>query len=105
MTGLLLTLLTFLVAGLCFWAAGEPLRDKKVSVLYGYPSYKKTWLTIYHYRATDRWVFEWDDLFDPGRPKGWGDISKCLMSHDRKSGATQEEFDEAWRRLRQRGLV
>ncbi|KAA5949709.1 hypothetical protein F3I56_17680, partial [Pantoea sp. VH_25] len=67
MANMLAVLFLLLVAWICIATAGEPLRDEKVSVMYGYPRYKKTWLTIYHYRATDRWVFEWDDLFDAGR--------------------------------------
>ena len=105
MGGLLAVLFIFLFAGFCCWVAGEPLRDEKVSVMYGYPCYRTTWLTVYHYRATDRWEYEWDDLFDSGRPKSWGDISLFLMNKDKKSGATQEEFDEALKRLRARGLA
>ncbi|EPJ4168887.1 hypothetical protein R2538_003734 [Citrobacter freundii] len=58
--------------------------DEKVQVLYGYPANRKTWLTIYHRRKSDTWEFEWDDLFDNGRPKSWGDISNCLMFEDEK---------------------
>ncbi|MGM7454167.1 hypothetical protein [Escherichia albertii] len=78
-------------------------RDQKVEVLYGYPANSTTWLTIYHYRKSGRWVFEWDDLFADKRPKSWGDISECLMFEERKSGATREEFNEAWARLSERG--
>ncbi|HAI4470730.1 TPA: hypothetical protein J6N65_000251 [Escherichia coli] len=78
-------------------------RDQKVEVLYGYPANSTTWLTIYHYRKSGRWVFEWDDLFAEKRPKSWGDISECMMFEERKSGATREEFNEAWRRLSERG--
>ncbi|EGO8042873.1 hypothetical protein FEK96_20045 [Escherichia coli] len=78
-------------------------RDQKVEVLYGYPANSTTWLTIYHYRKSGRWVFEWDDLFAEKRPKSWGDISECMMFEERKSGATQEEFNEAWARLSERG--
>lgn len=78
-------------------------RDQKVEVLYGYPANCTTWLTIYHYRKSGRWVFEWDDLFAEKRPKSWGDISECMMFEERKSGATREEFNEAWRRLSERG--
>ncbi|MDM1153244.1 hypothetical protein HXZ29_22310 [Escherichia coli] len=62
-------------------------RDQKVEVLYGYPANCTTWLTIYHYRKSGRWVFEWDDLFAEKRPKSWGDISECMMFEERKSGA------------------
>ena len=78
-------------------------RDQKVEVLYGYPANCTTWLTIYHYRKSGRWVFEWDDLFAEKRPKSWGDISECMMFEERKSGATREVFNEAWRRLSERG--
>ncbi len=78
-------------------------RDQKVEVLYGYPANSTTWLTIYHYRKSGRWVFEWDDLFAEKRPKSWGDISECMMFEERKSGATREEFNEAWRLLSERG--
>lgn len=60
-------------------------RDQKVEVLYGYPENSTTWLTIYHYRKSGRWVFEWDDLFAEKRPKSWGDISECMMFEERKS--------------------
>ena len=80
-------------------------KDKKVSVLYGYPAYKKTWLTVYHYRGSDKWIFEWDDLFDSGRPKSWGDLSECLMFKNKRSGATEEEFNKAWNMLKDRGLT
>ncbi|KAA6046328.1 hypothetical protein F3I27_20020 [Pantoea sp. Bo_2] len=105
MANMLAVLFLLLVAWICIATAREPLHDEKVSVMYGYPLYKKTWLTIYHYRATDRWVFEWDDLFDAGRPKSWGNISECLMCTDKKSGATDEEFKEAWKRLKKRGMA
>lgn len=78
-------------------------RDQKVEVLYGYPANSTTWLTIYHYRKSGRWVFEWDDLFAEKRSKSWGDISECMMFEERKSGATREEFNEAWARLSERG--
>ncbi len=80
-------------------------RDQKVEVLYGYPANSTTWLTIYHYRKSGRWVFEWDDLFAEKRPKSWGDISECMMFEERKSGATREEFNEAWARLSERGYL
>lgn len=83
----------------------EYLKDEKVEVLYGYPAYHKTWLTVYHYRRTDRWVFEWDDLFDEGRTKVFSPFSQHFLYEDKKSGATQEEFQEAWRRCRDRGLL
>lgn len=79
--------------------------DEKIEVLYGYPAGRRTWLTIYHRRKSDTWEFEWDDLFDSGRPKSWGDVSECLMFEDRKHGATREEFNAAWQMLRNRNLV
>lgn len=99
-------LLPILFLGLAsiYFILKELSKDEKVEVLYGYPAYRKTWLTIYHYRRSDKWVFEWDDLFDGGRPKSWGDISLCLMYEDKKSGATREEYAEAWRQLNARGL-
>lgn len=79
--------------------------DKKVEILYGYPAHRKTWLTIYHRRKSDVWEFEWDDLFDSGRPKSWGDVSRCLMFEDERNGATSEEFKKAWQLLRNRNLL
>lgn len=87
------------------WLFDRFTPDKKIEVLYGYPAYRKTWLTIYHRRKSDRWEFEWDDLFDSGRPKSWGDISECLMFEDKRSGATAEEFNRSWELLRNRNLV
>lgn len=98
----LVTALGLLVL-ICLYASGERLRDKKVSVMYGYPAGETTWLTIYHYRSANRWVLEWDDLFDEGRPKSMRPISQCLMFRDKKSGATVEEFVEAELLLRKRG--
>lgn len=74
----------------------------KTSVMYGYPRYKKTWLTIYHCRDTDEWIFEWDDLFDDGRPKSWGSISDFLMYRDKN--VTDEEYNKALLMLKQDGL-
>lgn len=77
--------------------------NRKVSVMYGYPKGRNTWLTIYHKRRTDDWVFEWDDLFDSGRPRDWGNMER-VMNKDKKSGATEQEHEEAKRRLKSRGL-
>lgn len=77
-------------------------KENKISVMYGYPRYKRTWLTIYHYRDTDKWLFEWDDLFDDGRPKSWGSISDFLMYRDKN--VTDEEYNKALRILKQDGL-
>ena len=86
-------------------AIKEACKDNKVEVLYGYPAYRKTWLTIYHHRKSDRWVFEWDDLFDSGRPQSWGDISACLMRSSSSEKATKDEINRAWAMLRKRGLA
>lgn len=83
----------------------EATKDKPVSVIYGYPAYGKTWLTVYHYRRSDRWVFEWDDLFDQGREHPFTPLSKCFLYEDGDSGATQEEFLEAWRLCHNRGYL
>lgn len=53
--------------GALVWYFVPAKKEKKVSVLYGYPAGRTTWLTIYHRRSTDEWIFEWDDLFDDGR--------------------------------------
>lgn len=98
----LAVIIVFLFAGLCIWYAGLPEKLKKVSVLYGYPPNKKTWLTIYHCRATDRWIFEWDDLFDSGRPKSMYPLHLNLMRPDKKSGATPEEHAKAMAMLKAR---
>ena len=105
---LLLALLLVLLIGMlviCLATCGESLRDKKISVMYGYPAGCKTWLTVYYYRATDRWIFEWDDLFDEGRPESMNPASRCFMYRDKKSGATMAEFVEAEIRLKRRGLL
>lgn len=76
-------------------------RPKKTLIMYGYPPYGKVWLSIYHRRKTDEWIFEWDDLFDEGRPKSWGHISEDFMFSE--NGATQEEVDTARKKLKKRG--
>ncbi|MCH0685612.1 hypothetical protein KVQ01_11335 [Escherichia coli] len=80
-------------------------RGEKVQVLYGYPSFKKCWLTVYHYRGSDEWQFEWDDLFADVRPSSWGDISQCLMFDGHKNGATKQEIEKAWDLLKKRNLA
>lgn len=98
LTGLLI------IAALFIWRwAGE--RDKKISVLYGYPKYSKKWLNIYYRRGKDEWIFEWDDLFDSGRPASWGHISECLMFFNKDSGANEDEAITAWALLQKRGLA
>lgn len=92
------------IAGIAI-AIRDSCKDKKVEVLYGYPAYRKTFLTIYHYRKSDRWVFEWDDRFDYGRPKSFGDISLCLMRANGDGESTKEEIDRAWAILRKRNLA
>lgn len=96
----IVSLLLFI--GWLVYSTSSAEKEKKVSVLYGYPSGRTTWLTIYHRRSTNEWIFEWDDLFDSGRPKSWGDVRQCLMYENKKSGATQEEFNKAWELLRKR---
>lgn len=50
------------------------IKDPWVKVGYGYPAKSHTWLTVYHRRKADKWVYEWDDLFADSRPKRytWG---------------------------------
>lgn len=98
----LLVVICFMGAGLLIYMLPLPKKEKKISVLYGYPAGRTTWLTIYHRRSTDEWIFEWDDLFDSGRPKSWGDVSQDLMYKDKKSGATKEEFAKARKMLQKR---
>lgn len=88
--------------GCLVWYFKPGQKEKKISVLYGYPPGSRTWLTIYHLRSTDEWVFEWDDIFDSGRPYSWGDVSQDLMYKDKDSGATKEEFAKARKMLRKR---
>ena len=76
-------------------------KKKKVSVMYGYPKGESVWLTIYHHRKKNKWIFEWDDLFDDGKPKSWGDGD--FMYVDKKSGATPEEHAYAKKLLKNRG--
>lgn len=83
----------------------EVTKEEPISVLYGYPAYNRTWLTVYHYRRSDRWVFEWDDLFDEGRGHPFTPLSKCFLYEDDESGATPEELLEAWRLCRNRGYL
>ncbi len=76
-------------------------KEKKVSVMYGYPNGSNTWLTIYHHRKSDKWEFEWDDLFDSGRPKSWG--AGDFMFKDKKSGASDDEHSHAKSLLKRMG--
>lgn len=103
-----LTLDTLLLVGVSMFAIYAiyrgVTREERVEVLYGYPAHCRTWLTVYHYRKSDRWIFEWDDLFDEGRPKSWP-INQHFLYEDRKSGATREEFEEAWKLCQKRGLI
>lgn len=87
------------------WLVNLLTPDKKIGALYGYPAGRKTWLTIYHRRKSDTWEFEWDNLFDSGRPKSWGDVSECLMFEYRNRGVTREEINTAWQKLRNRNLA
>jgi hypothetical protein len=79
------------------------ISNRPISVMYGYPRGKKTWLTVYHKRRSDEWIFEWDDLFDSGRPKDW-DIRERFMNKDWESGATPQEHQEAEKMLKARRL-
>lgn len=103
---LAITLFIIMVAGIAIAATNDSDEEEgRVSVMYGYPKYRRTWLTIYHYRESDRWVFEWDDLFDSGRPKSWGPFSDFRMNDDKESGATAEEFKKARKLLKDDGLI
>lgn len=51
---------------------------KNVSVAYGYPPGRRTWLTIYRCKRCGRYHREWDDLFAEPRPPDW-DIRKDTM--------------------------
>lgn len=94
-------LVVVLAAALIYYYPSEK-KEKEISVLYGYPAGRTTWLTVYHRRSTDEWIFEWDDLFDEGRPKSWGDIRQCQMYPDHDKGATQEEIAKAREMIRKR---
>lgn len=101
MDPLIIVFLLFFI-GCLVWHFDRAKKEKKVSVLYGYPAGRTTWLTIYHRRSTDEWIFEWDDLFDEGRPKSWGDINQCQMYADDEEGASSNEIAKAREMVRER---
>lgn len=91
-------ILSIMFLGLMILAIINDTEDSdknEIPVLYGYPSNSNTWLTLYYNRKTKDWIFEWDDLFDSGRGKEFGDIKKSYMYPDRKGGATEEEIERA----------
>ncbi|WP_439212270.1 hypothetical protein [Duffyella gerundensis] len=69
------------------------LTQQKVEVLSGYPANCSRWLTIYHYRHTNRWSLEWYDKPGYGRPPMLNN-DDCLMREANK-GASSEELDYA----------
>ncbi|HEY3987424.1 hypothetical protein [Cedecea sp.] len=83
----------------------EPWKEKPIEILYGYPAYSNTWLTVKYCRQTARYEFDWDEVFDSGRPISWGDVSQCLMLEYKSGGASQDEIDGAWKLLKKRGLA
>lgn len=93
------------------WRENSSARKKKnkIMVLYGYPKYCKIWLTIYHDRITGRYIFEWDDLFDDGRPDTLYPLTECYMFQEyvfqERNKPTQKEIDTAWAMLKERGLA
>lgn len=42
---------------------------RHVTVAYGYPPYRRTWLTIRHCAHCGKFVFEWDSVFADSRPE------------------------------------
>lgn len=85
-------------------AIREWLKDKKVTVIYGYPAYSKVWLTVYHYRKKDMWLFERDDLFADERPSDW-DINKHYLYGKRGAEATDEEIKKGFELCKERGYL
>lgn len=99
--GVVCVIVVFFVAGVLLMNC-KTRKEVKTTIMYGYPRYRKTWLTIYHYRESDKWVFEWDDLFDEGRPKSWGDISEFLMYKGKN--VHDDEYKKALELLKSDGL-
>lgn len=85
-------------------AIREETKDKKITVIYGYPAYSKVWLTVYHYRKKDLWVFEKDDLFADERPSDW-DLNKHYLYAKRGAEATEEEIEKGFELCRKRGYL
>lgn len=95
-------IISVIFLGLIIFAIIDDAKESdknEIPVLYGYPSNSNTWLTLYYNRKTNGWIFEWDDLFDSGRGKEFGDIKKSYMYPNRKDGATEEEIEDARRIL------
>lgn len=90
-----------IVIGLCFlglfaWMYLRELGEsKRTVVIYGYPSHRKTWLTVYINRSTGVWEFEWDDLFDSGRPASMYPLHLNMMVREHTGNATDEEYQTA----------
>ena len=63
------------------------IHGRAITVAYGYPPYKKTWLTIYRRSKSGEFIFEWDDLFADKRPKSWGIEESCMFF---KKGVDEE---------------
>ena len=60
---------------------------KERTLMYGYPKYSNTWLTIKRCERCDLSINEWDDLFVGPRPKSFP-IHKDCMNLDKRSGLT-----------------
>lgn len=99
-----LGILVFSAILICWGIWQEYFKDEKVEVLYGYPAYRNTWLTVYYYRRSKRWVFERDDLFAEPRSKNYKPISQHFLYASKKT-ATPEEIANAWRLCRESGLL
>lgn len=67
-------------------------KGKAVEVAYGYPPYKKTWLTIYRREKSGEFIFEWDDLFADERPKSY-ELNASYMYF--KKGVTEDIKQQA----------
>ena len=80
-------------------------KQNKVLVMYGYPKNKTTWLTLYHDRSKDKWIYEWDDLFAPDRPKDWYPLSMHCMYFEEEGAASIDEYRTAMRLLEERGYI
>lgn len=90
----------FLVSGLSgaaalFMSLKLKILDEKVEVLSGYPANCNTWLTIYHYRKSDRWSFEWYGKDGCTRPALLGDMSACLMREITEKDVSKMEHAHA----------
>lgn len=79
--------------------------DEKVEVLSGYPANCSTWLTIYHYRKSDSWSFEWYGKDGCMRPALLGDISSCLMREVTAKHVSKSEYLHAHFLLASNGFL